>query len=155
VNSDNHWAEPDGFASNPPAIRYRIRGPAGGVLERETERAFDSGRQRYFHSLHLEDQPFADAIVDLVQQACAYFHVGDGYQPLPGVSGVVVSDDEVRARIERLDRGENTREAERSGLGRYPLTDLPFGQQRALVEQIEALKREWQFEILGAMDAAA
>jgi hypothetical protein len=117
---------------------------------------FDYERQRYYHSLHVEDQPFADAIVALVQQACAYFFAtDDAYEPLAGVGDVVVSDGEVRARIERLDGGENTREAARTRLSRYPLTDLPFDQQRALVEQIEVLKREWQFEILGPVEIAA
>ena len=152
----NRWAEPEGFEANPPAVRYRILGPHGALVERETERAFDAGRQRHYHALHAQDQPFADAITALVQQACTYFYAGDEtYTPLEGLADVVVPDADVRTRIERLDGGENTREAERTQLRRYPLTDLPFDQQRALVEQIEALKRRWQFEILGPAQAAA
>ena len=152
----NRWAEPKGFGEYPTPVRYRILGPNGALFERETERAFDAGRQRYYHALDPQDQPFADAITALVQQACTYFYAGDEtYAPLEGVTDVVVPDAEVRARIERLDGGENTREAERTQLRRYPLTDLPFDQQRALVEQIEVLKRAWQFEIVGSAQAAA
>ena len=152
----NRWAEPEGFEAHPPPVRYRILGPNGALVDRETEPAFDASRHRHYHALHLQDQPFADAITALVQLACTYFYAGDTtYTPLEGVADVVVPDGEVRARIERLDNGENTREAERTQLRRYPLADLPFDQQRALVEQIEALKRVWQFEILGPTQAAA
>ena len=152
----NRWAAPKGFEANPPPVRYRIAGADGALVERETERAFDAGRQRHYHALHVQDQHFGDAVTALVQQACGYFYAPDEtYAPLAGVADVVVPDDDVRARIERLDGGENTREAERTQLRRYPLAELPFDQQRALVEQIEALKRVWRFEILGPAQAAA
>ena len=153
---ENRWADPEGFEANPPPVRYRILGADGVLVERETEPAFDTGRRRHYHALRPQDQPFADAITALVQRACAYFYAGDEtYTPLEGVADVVVPDADVRTRIERLDGGENTREAERTHLRSYPLAALPFDQQRALVEQIEALKRAWQFEILGPSQAAA
>ena len=151
----NRWAEPEGFADDPPRIRYRIRDSAGAIVERVTSVAFDSGRRRYYHSLAPFDQPFADEIVALVQRAAAYFSAsGEDYEPLEGVADVRVGDDEVRTRIARLERGENVREAERTGLDHYPLSELPFEQQRALVEQVEALKQRWGFEILGEVEAA-
>ena len=157
----NQWAQPDGYEDHPPTVRYRIRGPSGRVVERRTAVAFDSGRRRYYHALAPEDQPFGDAIVRLIQGACSYFCAPDEeYEPLDGAPDIRLSDSEVAARIERLERGENTREAERTGLQYYPLTELPFDQQRALVEQIEALKQHWQFEMIGedapeGSDAAA
>lgn len=152
----NQWAEPEGYQQGPPAVRYRIRDDDDGVVERETSVAYDHGRQRYYHALGAKDQHFADEIVTLIQAACAYFHAADDeYEPLEGVPETRITDDEVAARIERLEGGENTREAERTRMTYYPLTDLPFEQQRALVEQIDALKQRWQFEILGEVIAAA
>lgn len=63
-----------------------------------------------------------------------------------------VSDDEVRERIHRLDKGENTREAERTSKRSYPISELPWDQQRALIEQVERLKRKWAFEIIGEVE---
>ena len=153
---ENRWAGPEGYEHGPPPVRYRIRDDSGEVVYRETSVAYDHGRQRYYHGLGAKDQHFADEIVTLIQAACAYFHAAESeYEPLGGVPETRISDDEVAARIERLERGENTREAERTRMSYYPLTDLPFEQQRALVEQIEALKRRWRFEILGEAVAAA
>lgn len=108
---------------------------------------------RWFHALAPQDQLFADRYADLLQQAATYFYSPEEiYQPMAGVPDVVVSDDDVRERIRRIDGGENTREAVRyrgSDEARYPFCDLPFEQQRALIEQIESLKREWSFELLG------
>ena len=152
----NQWAEPEGYAQGPPPVRYRIRDDSGEVVERETSVAYDHGRQRYYHALGAKDQHFADEIVTLIQAACAYFYAAESeYEPLEGVPEMRITDDEVAARIERLERGENTREAERAKMTSYPLMELPFEQQRALVEQIEALKQRWQFEILGEVVAAA
>lgn len=149
--TQNRWASPEGFESRPPAVRYRIRDAATGqVVERRTQDLRDSGRGRYFVSLHSLDQDFAGEIVQLVQRACGYFYLSpDEYRPLEGVPDVVVSDDEVRERIHRLDKGENTREAERTAKKAYPITELPWDQQRALIEQVERLKRDWGFEIIG------
>lgn len=61
----------------------------------------------------------------------------------------VLTDDEVRTRIDRINQGENTREAERSKLKFYPLDELPFETQRALIERIEECKRAHSFRILG------
>ena len=150
---ENRWADPAGNEGEPPRVRYRIRDASGAIVDRVTSTAYDSKRQRYYHSLAPFDQPFADEIVELVQRASAYFYAAeDDYQPLEGVADVRVTDDEVRTRIARLEQGENVREAERTGLEYYPLSDLPFDQQRALIEQIEALKRRWGFEILGEVE---
>ena len=39
-------------------------------------------------------------------------------------------------------------------LEHYPLTELPFERQRALVELIEAVKERWQFEVIGEVEQA-
>ena len=130
--------------SSSPSAKTTVRG------ERMTSLAYDSGRERYYHSLAPHDQGFADALVELIQQACGYFSADDeGYEPLEGVSQARVTDDEVAARIARLEQGENVREAERTSKRFYPLSELPRDQQRALVQQIAALKQRWAFEILG------
>ena len=152
----NRWAEPDGYDAEPPRVRYRIRDASGATVERATSVAYDSKRKRYFHSLAAFDQPFADGIVDLIQAACAYFHAPEGeYAPIEGVEQIRISDDEVRARIARLEQGENVREAERTSLEYYPIGELPFDQQRALIERIEEHKQHWQFEIIGEEVRAA
>ena len=150
--TNNRWASPEGFADGEvPTVRYRIRDARSGeIVERTTQHLRDSGMGRHYLSLRDQDQDFAAAIVALVQRACGYFYLPDGeYVPLEGVPDVVVSDDEVRERIHRLDKGENTREAERTAKRSYPISELPWDQQRALVEQVERLKREWCFELLG------
>lgn len=152
---ENLWADPDGYAESPPRVRYRIRDrKSGEVVEHLTVSEYDHGRGRHYLSLAPEDQEFAEEIVTLIQRACSYFYAPDEkYEPLEGVPDLIISDDEVLRRIERLEKGENTREAERSGKGYYPLAELPFDQQRALVEQIEVLKIRWQFQILGDLQA--
>jgi len=150
----NQWAEPEGFETRPPAVRYRIRSTRGKIEEHRTVPTQDPHiGDKWFHALAPQDQLFADRYADLLQQAATYFYAPDQiYQPLQGVPDIVVSDEEVRERIYRIDGGENTREATRyrgSPDARYPFAELPFEQQRALVEHIEALKREWNFELLG------
>lgn len=146
----NHWADPVGYETAPPRVRYRIRDGSGASVERATSVAYDAKRQRYFHSLAPFDQPFADGIVDLIQAACAYFHAPeDEYAALGGVEQIRISDEEVRTRIARLEQGEHDRGAERISLEYYPLGDLPFEQQRALIERIEEHKQRWHFEIVG------
>ena len=94
--------------------------------------------------------------MSLVQRASAYFSAPDDeYEPLDGIAEMRLTDEEVRVRIARLEQGENTREAEREKKQFYPLGELPFEQQRALIEQIEALKQQWQFEILGEVETPA
>ncbi len=150
---EKQWAEPEGYTDPPPPVRYRIRDHDGAVVERETAVAYDHGRGRSYHSLAPEDQEFADEIVNLIQRACGYFYAPDGeYEPLEGVNEVRITDDQVRERIERLEQGENIREAERTRQASYPLTELPWDQQRSLVEQIEAHKQRWHFEILGEVE---
>jgi hypothetical protein len=150
----NLWAEPEGFETRPPAVRYRIRSTRGKIEEHRTVPTQDPHiGDKWFHALAPQDQLFADRYADLLQHAATYFYAPDEiYQPLEGVADVVVSDEDVRDRIRRIDGGENTREAVRyrgSAEARYPFAELPFEQQRALVEHIEALKREWSFELLG------
>lgn len=156
MTTANRWAEPEGYEAEPARVRYRIRDASGAVVERATSVAYDSKRKRYFHSLAAFDQPFADGIVDIIQAACAYFHAPeDEYEPIAGVEHIRVTDDEVTARIARLEQGENVREAERTNLEYYPLAELPFDQQRALVERIEDHKQRWHFEIVGEEIPAA
>ena len=110
------------------------------------------------HGCAVADSLFVLGEVVLVRerllQAAAFFYAPDDvYRPLDGVPDIAISDEDVRERIRRIDGGENTREATRyrgSPEARYPFGKLPFDQQRALIEQIEAFKREWQFELLGA-----
>ena len=151
----NQWADPEGFESRPPAVWYRIRTPRGKIEEHRTVPTQDPHiLNRWFHALAPQDQLFADRYADLLQQAAAFFYAPDDvYRPLDGVPDIAISDEDVRERIRRIDGGENTREATRyrgSPEARYPFGKLPFDQQRALIEQIEAFKREWQFELLGA-----
>ena len=153
---ENRWADPTGYDAEPTRVRYHIKDASGTVVEHITSVAYDSKRQRYFHSLAAFDQQFADELVDIIQSACAYFYAPDGeYEPIMGVAEIRISDDEVSTRIARLEQGENVREAERTSLEYYPLAELPFDQQRALVERIEDHKQRWAFEILGEEAKAA
>ncbi len=154
----NRWASPEGFPERPPPIRYRILDkPSGKVVERQTTTLADYAKGgNFFHALALPDQEYSNGIRVLIQTACGWFYATDEeYEPLASVPGVVVTDDEVRERIARLDDGENTREALRVRKKRYPLVELPFEQQRALIEQIERHKTEWSFELLGEADPDA
>lgn len=167
-----NWLNP------PPPVAYRIRRivldapyavpfalwqqaafPAytlGDIEEHHTTIAFDYTKHAWYHGLAMADQLFADKCTALVQQACAYFYEPDEtYVPMEGVASVVVTDAEVERRIAQLDDGENTREAARSHKRRYPLRELPADQQRALVEQLEALRAEFGFEKIGALTPAA
>lgn len=166
---ENTWAEPEGYPQAPPRVRYRIRAPKAGsdglipsdrFENRVTSIAYDGVVKAHFHSLAPFDQHFADKITDLVQKACSYFYA-DEWEPLEGSDEVRISDEEVRTRIDRLNRGENFREAARLSRSsaspkklHYPLDELPWDQQRALIERIEALKAEWGFEIIGEEEAA-
>lgn len=130
---------------------------------------------RHFRCLDPVDQKFADELAMLIQQACEYFYFPDeaeerpakpiswmgatsdsvvvpAYVPMEGIADVMVTDAEVLERVEALDKGENTREASRSGKQRYPLTELPFDQQRALIEQVEACKKRWSFSWIGEVE---
>jgi hypothetical protein len=149
----NQWASPEGFTSRPPRVQYRVRDKdSGEVVVRMTALMADGAVRKgaYYHSLDHHDLHLAKSAARLLQQACGYFYADDEkYEPLEGVADIVIPDHEVRERIERMDLGENSREAERVGRKRYVLTELPWDQQRALVEQITALYREWQFEWIG------
>jgi len=145
VNLYDEWP-PAGAAPSPH--RYRILNRASGKVEdRETEPTYDSTVRGWFHALAYGEQEFSIAIRDLVQQACGFFCKPDGeYVPLEGWNGCTLTDAEIMDRIHRIDSGENTREALRTNKRRYPLTELPWKQQRALIEQIERVKAEWKFE---------
>ena len=165
MTSTDPW--PQEQPRRPEPIKYRIRqyfGPSvigrwhikdipdpefelGDVVEHETRiTILPDG---FYHALALDDQMFADQIVRLVQRACAYFYEHDDtYEPMSGIPGKGASDAEVRARIARLNAGENLREAERTHKERYDLEKLPWNQQRALIEKIDELKREWGFQFI-------
>ena len=169
----NVYAEPEGYDEKPAPVLYRIREvffpdgrpPAryqlrdnpivpeywlGGMVERETEIKRDQWNGQWYHGMDARDLLYCDLITGLIQGACAYFYEPDDtYQPMAGVPGSQLTVEEIEARILRIDAGENTREAERATQGRYPLVDLPLGQKRALIEQIDELKRKFRFEIIG------
>lgn len=144
----NRWVNLDGDPGPPQAVYYRIIEPGGNVAVHETLYLADPMTRRYHRSLAVQDQWFADAIVALIQRTCRYFFDPD-YIPLPGVADIVISDADVEERIYRIEHGENQREAVRTGKSFYPLHELPGDQQRALIEQIERLKREARFEWIG------
>lgn len=151
---DNQWADPEGFEDKPPRICYRIRSTEDTIVDRFTSFTWDGRYQRYYHCLSPMDQHFADKITALIQRACGYFYCDDAdWEPLEGVPDIIISDTEVEKRIKRIDLGENTREAVRTSKLSYPLQELPFDQKRALIEQVEKLKQEWSFEILGPEEA--
>ena len=148
--TDQKWAEPEGFKKAIPIVSYHILDrPSGKVVERTTEYAYDTGKAAYFLSLAAADQAFSYEYSALVQKACAYFYKREGYEPLTGWEDARVSDEEVAARIRRINEGENTREADRVSARKFPLDQLPWDQQRALIERIDELKRAWSFEIIG------
>jgi hypothetical protein len=138
-----------------PRSRYQLRGTSdpdyalGPVVERVTVVSVDPVNHRVYHALQEADQFYADLCTRVVQEACRWFYDPD-WEPMDGVADIRLTDDEVRESIERLDLGENKREADRTGKARYVLTDLPWPQQRALVEQLHALRREFGFEKLGS-----
>lgn len=146
---DNKWAEPEGYIDFPAPIYYLIR-DHDKVVKHHTIPQKDYTTGTVFHALHSDDQFIADRVTELIQRACHYFYKPDGeYFPMEGVPEVVISDTAVRERIRRINKGENTREAQRVGQAFYDLETLPFKEQRALIEQIEKLKKDWAFEILG------
>ena len=164
---DNIWSQPEGVPRNSRPIHYRIldRG-TGESVDRFTQVSYDHYTESTHHALDEHDQHVADHTSRLIQRACRYFYEPDEtYVPREGVDDIVVSDDEVRDRINRLENGENRRESigynereARTGLvwplDYFRLSDLPWDQQRALVEQLLAYRRECGFEIVGpATDA--
>lgn len=145
------WGNPEGYPQwAVPAVRYRILDRATGeVVEHVTASMFDSNDQRSHLEFSFADQAFADEIRDKVQEACSYFYMKSEWVPLKGWPEARVSDAEIRERIRRLNLGENTREATRTGKRSYPIPDLPWAEQRALIEQIDRIKSEWKFEWIG------
>lgn len=158
---DNQWADPEGVPRGSKPIKYRIYdAEAKEVVDRLTEVAHDYLVGTTHHALSSRDQHIGNQSAALIQRACAYFYEPDDevYEReyrLPLLRDVVISDEYVRARIHRLTKGENWREAERvrqngdPKSGWYDLTALPWDQQRALIEHLTKLKQDWQFEIIG------
>lgn len=158
---DNQWSDPAGVSRYSPPIKYRVFDrQLKQVVERFTEVSYDHHTDSTHHALNARDQHIAEATTAVIQRACAYFYVRDDatYErdyALEGVRDIVVSDDEVRERVRRLELGENYREAARIGNnggaknGYYKLSELPWERQRAMVEQLLAIRRQWQFEIIG------
>lgn len=168
--TENQWSKPEGYPPIPKSVRYRIREcigrdcrhdvhaeingktlynhTPGDVVERKTGVAYDSPTSAYFHGLDSRDQHIADRVTSLIQRACSYFYA-DEWEQLGGVNDIVISDAAVIERIRRIEQGENRREAMRTKKEYYRLSELPWEQQRALVEQIEDLKRTWGFEFVG------
>jgi hypothetical protein len=178
--SIDYGANPEGFAAPlpPPPMSYRIRRitfpygyptrfalmdnvswPAYELGEVETHRtlpAFDYSVQRYFHALNSADQFFADRCTALIQRACEWFYKPDGeYEPMEGVADIIVTDTEIDRRIAQIDLGENTREAKRTAKQRYPISELPYDQQRALIENLDALAHEFGFSKIVAPEESA
>jgi hypothetical protein len=157
----NTWAEPEGYKDKPRPIRYWIRNPHwinSPRVEHQTVPTLDSITGTYYHCLAGSDQDFAEETARLLQKACEYFYLPDTkYVEMLGVHGhgIVVTDDEIRDRIRRIELGENKRESDRvkqyqgSSKGYYVFSDLPWHLQRALVEQLELLKIVWQYELVG------
>ena len=144
----------------PFGARYQLRGShdpeyeLGDVVERVTSVSFDTVNHAYYHSLHEADQLYADLCARITQEACRYFY-DPTWEPMAGVDDIAISDDEVRESVRRLDLGENKREADRTFKPRFVLSDLPWAEQRALVERLYALRREFQFEKIGAVSLPA
>lgn len=165
---ENQWSKPEGVEvpeglAAPRPVKYKILNPkTGNVEEHTTEREFDRYFKTWHHAMAPQDQFYADMVAEIIQKACAYFYEPDDtYTPIEGVADIVVSDEEVQERINRLNLGENKREAVGHSARRhehfdfYPLDELPFDQQRALIEQLLDLKRTYKIELLGevAFDA--
>lgn len=165
--------DPRGYTAGEPPQRYRIRDVVrpkpfgaryqlrgtfdpsyelGDVVERMTTVSFDTVTHSYFHALSDSDQLFADLCARLTQDACRWFY-DRNWTPLGGVPDIAISDEQVREAIQNLDLGENKREADRTSKPRYVLSDLPWSEQRALIERLYALRREFQFEKLGPVSA--
>jgi hypothetical protein len=157
---DNEWSRPEGDRRFAKPVRYRILNTATGeVEEHRTTVAYDETTHSTHHALAAIDQFIANELTSIIQAACANFWAKDEeeYQALrlEGVPDIVVSDDDIRERIRRLELGENYRESarvsrvgQRKG-GYYRFSELPWDQQRALVEQLLKLRRDYRFEIIG------
>lgn len=148
------------LSPKPFGSRYQLRGTVdpeyvlGDVVERVTNLAYDTKNHKWYHGLQEDDQLYADLCTRVVQEACRWFY-DPTWTPMPGVADIVLTDDEVRASVTKLDLGENKREADRIDKPRYVLTDLPWVRQRALIEQLYALRREFAFEKLGPVPPVA
>ena len=164
--------DPAGYSQDDPPQRYRIRQvvrPApfgtrylirgttdpeyelGEVVERVTKTACDPVNGTYYHALQEADQLYADLCTREIQEACRWFY-DPTWTPLAGVADIVLTDDQIRESIHTLDFGENKREADRMGKKRFALSALPWVRQRALIERLYRLRREFAFEKLGPVD---
>ena len=139
---------------SPIGSRYQLRGftdpeyTLGEVVERQTSPTFDQVTKRYHHALNERDQFYADLCTRLVQRACGWFYDAE-WVPLLGAPDIRMTDDQVQTSIFRLNHGENEREGVRMGKPWYDLEKLPWKYQRALVEQLYALRAKFAFEKLG------
>lgn len=137
----------------PYKTTYQLRGfdippyQLGDIVERKTNLAIDPVNHRFYHSLQDEDQLYSDLVATTIQRACGFFYDPE-WEPLHGIPDIIMSDDAIRESIHRLNHGENQREADRTGKAYYDLEALPWGQQRALVENLYAIRREFGFEKL-------
>lgn len=157
---ENRWAEPDGFPEKPTPVVYRIRDDNGDVITRKTLQLRDTVTNTWYHSLHSADQKFADQLVHLVQLACEWFTTLTPAE-FDGWPEANLGDAAIRTRIHRINRGENERERDRvneykdgAKVKSYPLDELPWQRQRALIERIEQHKANYSFEIIGEAETA-
>jgi hypothetical protein len=121
-----------------PGRHYRIR--RGEQVVEACSRPTGSG-----WAFETQDQPFAQAIIDEIEEACRFFwqQPAPDYYGCPEIEGI--SDEDVDTRIAAFDSGENTREARRTMKKQFDLVDLPRDRKRALIERIERLKRQYEF----------
>lgn len=142
------------LSPQPPPSAYELRGSAdpdyelGEVVTRQTIVSKDPVTHRSHHSVHPDDQLYANLCTRLVQRACEYFYE-PVWVPMLGAPDIRLTDDEVRESIHRLNLGENKREGVRTGKPWYDLERLPWRQQRALIEQLYAVRAKFAFEKFG------
>lgn len=125
------------FPKQEDGPRYRIK--RNGELVEVSARHSDRG-----WALRDEDHLFAEAVAFEIEKACIYFHKPEAEYPFnPEFS--VLTQEEVRARVFRLDQGEHKREAKNK---RFPLCELPIEWQVALIANLDQLAFEHGFEKL-------
>lgn len=98
-------------------------------------------------SLQQRDLDYVFKVVAEIERACRYFHQIEPRYPL-NPEFDVLTDEQVEARILKLDTGEHTRETRRANKRRFPLTKLPLLWKRALVANLDQIACEWGFEKL-------
>ena len=139
----------------------------GDISTHITTVSWDSVTNRYHQALGdgTAQQLYSDLCTAQIQEACRWFYDSTWADtPFNGVMDITLTDDEVRTSISRLDLGENYREAaayrlDYGSIGgsivphlRYVFTELPWKRQRALIERLYDIRREWGFAKLGPVD---